>query len=92
MDRKSIQEITQRIREILMRDWDPIGVPDLPADEYDTYIGGIYGLIVRGSTVDEIERHLRAIEVERIERPIPDSQRIKVANSLKDLASSIAAR
>lgn len=52
MDRKRIQEITQRIREILIRDWDPIGVPDLPADEYDMYIGGIYGLIVRGASVD----------------------------------------
>ncbi len=54
-DKKRIQEITQQIREILMRDWDPIGVPNLPADEYDMYIGSIYGLIVRGASVDEIE-------------------------------------
>ncbi len=91
MDRERIQEITRQIREILMRDWDPIVVPNLPADEYDMYIGGIYGLLVRGASVDEIEQHLRAIEVERIELVIPDSQRAQVANSLKDLAPSIAA-
>jgi hypothetical protein len=93
IDRGRIQEIQRQIREILMRDWDPIGVHGIPeaADEYDMYIGGIYGRIVRGASVDEIEQHLRAIEVERIELVIPDSRRAQVANSLKDLAQSIGA-
>jgi hypothetical protein len=36
------------IREVLMREWDPIGVADIPeaADEYDSYIGEVYGLLV----------------------------------------------
>lgn len=44
IDRGRIQEIQRQIREILMRDWDPIGVHGIPeaADEYDMYIGGIY--------------------------------------------------
>jgi hypothetical protein len=37
------------IREVLMREWDPIGVADIPeaADEYDSYIGQVHGLLVR---------------------------------------------
>ena len=37
------------IREILLRDWDPIGVADVPEaqDEYDSYISQIYGLLIR---------------------------------------------
>src|SRR5688572_6040962 len=37
------------IRDVLMREWDPIGVADMPEaqDEYDSYIGQIYGLLAR---------------------------------------------
>jgi hypothetical protein len=37
------------IREVLMREWDPIGVADVPQaqDEYDSYIHQIYGMLIR---------------------------------------------
>src|SRR5262249_1183051 len=37
------------IREVLMREWDPIGVADAPQaqDEYDQYINQIYGMLIR---------------------------------------------
>jgi hypothetical protein len=37
------------IREVLMREWDPIGVVNVPEaqDEYDQYINQIYGMLVR---------------------------------------------
>jgi hypothetical protein len=37
------------IREVLMREWDPIGVADCPQaqDEYDQYINQIYGMLIR---------------------------------------------
>jgi len=36
------------IREVLMREWDPIGVSDIPeaADEYDSYICAVHGLLI----------------------------------------------
>jgi hypothetical protein len=44
--KKSI-EIQESIRQILFYDWDPIGINDLaPDDEYDSYVGGIYRLLV----------------------------------------------
>ena len=37
------------IREILMREWDPIGVADVPEaqDEYDQYISQIHAMLIR---------------------------------------------
>ena len=37
------------IREVLLREWDPIGVGDIPeaADEYDSYVSQVHGLLVR---------------------------------------------
>lgn len=37
------------IRAVLMHEWDPIGVGDVPQaqDEYDSYIPQIYGMLVR---------------------------------------------
>lgn len=37
------------IRKILMHEWDPIGVAEHPQaqDEYDSYIGQIYAILIR---------------------------------------------
>jgi hypothetical protein len=39
----------EAIHQILLHDWDPIGVRDIPQaqDEYDAYIGEVYGLLIR---------------------------------------------
>jgi hypothetical protein len=45
-DQRRAKAIQESIREILLRDWDPIGVNDVPEaqDEYDSYVGGVYRL------------------------------------------------
>jgi hypothetical protein len=64
--------IQDGIREILNSDWDPIGVaegatPDDPTfDEYESYISGIYGLLKRRATEDEVAEHLQRIEAEQM--------------------------
>jgi hypothetical protein len=60
--------IRSEIRRVLMTHWDPIGVKDEPnaADEYDSYIGGIFDLLHRGASNAEISIHLRNIEVEQM--------------------------
>jgi hypothetical protein len=39
------REVMSAIRDILVRDWDPIGVEGDPEDEYDRYIGPIYRML-----------------------------------------------
>jgi hypothetical protein len=37
------------IRRVLLHDWDPIGVADVPQaqDEYDSYVPELYSLLIR---------------------------------------------
>jgi hypothetical protein len=79
--------ITDAIREVLVRDWDPIGVMDAaawPPDEYDSYIGEIYSSLVRGESAEAIARHLCRIEetVMGLGR-VSESLRLPVALMLK---------
>jgi hypothetical protein len=48
-DRKDqSRENRARVRELLMREWDPIGVSGIPqaADEYDNYIDEVYMMLM----------------------------------------------
>jgi hypothetical protein len=58
------EEIQNRIREVLLNEWDPIGVRGEPGaqDEYDSYVGGIYRLLVSGASESQIIERLYDIE------------------------------
>ena len=84
-----------------MADWDPIGVSDTPeaADEYDMYIGGIFGLLQRGESLAAICAYLREVEVDRMGmvdasgRPfMPETKRRSAASSLYELRTHFSAR
>jgi hypothetical protein len=62
------REIQDQIRSILLTDWDPIGVAQLPqaVDEYDAYIGGIYRLLYSHGSVEDVARHLHEIMISSI--------------------------
>jgi hypothetical protein len=75
------------IRTILLTDWDPIGC-GVPDDEYDSYIGGIYGLMQNGATAESLARHLNSIESESMGlavNPKTTERNLVVANSLLGL-------
>ena len=46
---KRSADIQNSIRQVLLRDWDPIGVVGVleAQDEYEAYIGQIYGMLIR---------------------------------------------
>ncbi len=58
------EELFKKIHEILIRDWDPIGVSDQPNahDEYDVYIPGIIKIILKNKSIDQVVNHLASIE------------------------------
>ena len=47
-DKYQSRESRGRVREILMRDWDPIGISGIAetADEYDAYVGRAYVMLM----------------------------------------------
>src|SRR5712691_11246513 len=42
------RENRAKVREVLMEEWDPIGVRDAPQaqDEYDSYVGRVYVMLM----------------------------------------------
>jgi hypothetical protein len=55
--------IQDAIRQILFHDWDPIGVRgDLPEDEYDAYIGGVYRILATSRSEDSLVQFLAGVE------------------------------
>lgn len=66
--RKQIAEVSESIGEILLKDWDPIGVKEVveAQDEYEGYIGEIYRLLSSGASELEIGKHLAMIEEQQM--------------------------
>lgn len=72
------------VREILLRDWDPIIIGDNPhlVDEYDHYIPDIIELLDRHCSAEAIEKHLRQIEANAMGLTPPLEQARRAARNL----------
>ena len=89
IDKERGRRIQTAIRDVLMREWDPIGVKDEPmaADEYDLYLGDIYGLLADNAPEAAIADHLRKIEIERMGfADVQTPERLDVAKTLKAIS------
>jgi hypothetical protein len=63
-----IRAVARALREI----WDPIGegkMPDLPADEYDSYAPGIVGLLAKGASDEVVAARLLELELSIVGPP-----------------------
>ena len=84
-------QLWNKIRDVLIREWDPIGVGDESADEYDSYIPGVAQLLAGGCDKIELERHLRQIEkssmgLSYVDARMPVRRRRNAVNSLQALS------
>jgi hypothetical protein len=61
-------EIQDLIRQVLFRDWDPVGVNSDPelADEYDSYIAPAYRILVGNRSEDDLIGFLYRTERDQI--------------------------
>ncbi|MGC8561307.1 MAG: hypothetical protein ACP5O1_11585 [Phycisphaerae bacterium] len=52
----------------LLKEWDPIGVGQIPEaqDEYDSYVPGVYRLLVTRRPKHEVFDYLWALETQRM--------------------------
>lgn len=59
----------EAIRAVLLREWDPIGVANVPEaqDEYDGYIHEIHAMLIRHDSKQQLIDHLWLIETEHME-------------------------
>ncbi len=68
MEKYAARTVKHEIHRILWEVWDPIGVNQDPnaRDEYSSYVGGVFELLVNHASDDAIAEHLRAIVVDRM--------------------------
>jgi len=71
MDPQRREYIEQSIGQLLLEQWDPLGVHDEPDRkyEYTPYAHELYTLLARGASDVQITRHLHRIEIEELHRP-----------------------
>ena len=89
MDRKANRAI---IRKILLTEWDPIEVSDIPEaqDEYDAYADTVFGMLTnQTASVDAIAQYLFKIATEHMELSYPElAERCdKAAKAIAELQS-----
>lgn len=84
---KNLMMLDSAVKQILLKEWDPIGVGDVPEaqDEYDSYVSAISRMIRDGKAVDELYAHLRWIECERIGLDGDEAHTRNIANRLVKL-------
>ena len=56
------------IREALLKEWDPIGIADVPdaQDEYDGYVASIHKLLIQQRPTTEVFDYLWWLETEHM--------------------------
>jgi hypothetical protein len=78
--------LAERIRSILLEDWDPAGIgfnANL-RDDYDEFIPRLISAIEGGAGTDELIRVLRDFEAE-MHAPIDDQARERAAEALASI-------
>lgn len=60
----SKSELSDNVRHILLHDWDPIGICEIPeaSDEYTSYVGGVCSLLIDGADAFSLRQHLAQLE------------------------------
>lgn len=82
------KQIQQSIGDVLLHEWDPIGVQDEPQaqDEYARYIGGVYRLLASDASDEQLVNHLWQIETVRMGLAPPDKSKLhSVVHRLRNL-------
>jgi hypothetical protein len=80
------------IREILMREWDPIGVRNIAGSrerEYDAYIADVYSLVTDKRTSQEkIAAYLLAVQSQRMLLRVTDAARERCRRAAQSLIAA----
>ena len=71
--------IQKSIAIVLLHNWDPIGVEDVPEaqDEYDSYVGGVYRLLASRCSADDLIDYLTKIETDMMGLSPPPREHLR---------------
>ncbi len=83
----AFDRLCARVREVLLHQWDPVGISDVPAvhDEYDPYVVPIARMVEDGDSVAAIASHLLKLEFEITGMQSNNERASVVAKRLREL-------
>jgi hypothetical protein len=83
----TLRELEAKVREVLLNDWDPIGIRDVPTaqDEYDGYVMTIVQMILSGKSLLELCERLLEIEIDAMGLKGDKNRASSVADKLRNL-------
>ena len=68
VDSTKFNKLSERVRTILLSEWDPIGVREFPnaSDEYDGYVALIVKMVMSGKSADDLAEYLLKVEIDNM--------------------------
>jgi hypothetical protein len=81
------QVLRDTVKEILLREWDPIGIggEDAAKDEYDAYVTGICACTAQRQSIEEVIKYLLWGEAEQMELQADVERARRVAGRMVQL-------
>lgn len=78
-EKKRIEEIRSAIRGVFLRDWDPIGIQAQSTldDEYDMYIGRVFGILTSSRSEDALIDYLIWVAHDRMGFDVPSREKLQ---------------
>ena len=95
IDIDKVAEIHRQIDLVLLHDWNPIGVPDIPEvqDEYRNYVRGVYDIAVKTRSARMVAEHLVKMERDNMGLFVlglrPWKKRVPIAEKILTLVSDV---
>ena len=79
------------IKKVLLHEWDPIGVSDIPEaqDEYDSYVGGVYKRLISRTKENDLFEYLWNIETDHMGLTGDRQHTMNITKKLLDLVNEI---
>ena len=82
----------ESVRQVLLQDWDPIGVRNVPQaqDEYDIYANSIATMLATSISISDLSKHLLEIETQSMGLAGNPERALVVAAKLRALPTAEA--
>jgi hypothetical protein len=78
------------VRQVLLQDWDPIGVGNVPQaqDEYDIYASSIAAMLATSISISDLSKHLLEVETQSMGLAGNPERALVVAEKLRALPTT----
>jgi hypothetical protein len=91
VDIAQLKKLRERVGDILLAEWDPIGIRDVPniKDEYNSYVSAIINMILSNQSEADLSEYLLKIETNEMGLKGEKLRAQRVAGTLRELKNPL---